>query len=87
VEKKTLTDLGIQTKYTPIRNPESNPTERIMRELETYFRIYCAETHKKWPELIPHIQNWLNSSVIETSGYAPVELLGGRPKPYIRILT
>jgi hypothetical protein len=52
-----------------------------MRELGKYFRIYCHETHKKWPELVPYIEEWLNSSVSETTGYAPMELLGGKPRP------
>jgi transposase InsO family protein len=42
--KNTLTALNIKVRYTPIRNPESNPTERVMRELGKYFRIYCEET-------------------------------------------
>jgi hypothetical protein len=54
-----------------------------MRELGKYFRIYCHTTHKKWPELVPYIQGWLNASVIETTGYAPLELLGGHPRPDI----
>jgi hypothetical protein len=48
-----------------------------MRELGKYFRIYCEETHKKWPLLVPYIQDWLNSSVIATTGYTPVELFNG----------
>jgi transposase InsO family protein len=59
--QKALADLGIQYKYSPIRHPESNPTERIMRELGRYFKIYCRKTNKKWPELVPYMQNWLNS--------------------------
>jgi hypothetical protein len=43
---KGLSDLGIEVRYSPIRHPESNPTERVMRELEKYFRIYCDETQK-----------------------------------------
>jgi hypothetical protein len=54
-----------------------------MRELGKYFRIYCHETHKKWPELVPHIENWLNSSVSQSTGYSPVELLYGNAKPDI----
>jgi hypothetical protein len=54
-----------------------------MRELRKYFRIYCNTTHKKWPELLPCIKEWLNSSVSETTGYAPIELLGGEPRPDI----
>jgi transposase InsO family protein len=80
--KKALTEGGIQTKYSPIRHPKSNPTERIMRELGKYFRIYCHTTHKKWPELVPYIEDWLNSSVKESTGYA-IELLDGKPRPDI----
>jgi hypothetical protein len=51
-----------------------------MRELGKYFRIYCEKTHRKWPELI---QNWLNSSVSDSTGFTPVELFDREPRPYI----
>jgi transposase InsO family protein len=35
--KNTHSELNIKLQYTPIRNPESNPTERVMRELGKYF--------------------------------------------------
>jgi hypothetical protein len=54
-----------------------------MCELGKYFRIYCHETHKKWPELVPFIENWLNSSVSEFTGYAPIELISQSPRPDI----
>jgi hypothetical protein len=75
--KNTLEDLGIIVKYTPIRHPESNPAERVMKELGKFFKIYCHQTHKKWPELVPHIQNWLNQPVSQVTGYSPMELLKG----------
>jgi hypothetical protein len=61
--KNTLEELGITVKYSPIRHPESNPAERVMKELGKFFKIYCCQTHKKWPEFVSHIQNWLNQSV------------------------
>jgi hypothetical protein len=79
--KKALSDLGIQTRYSPIRHPESNPTERVMRELGKFFRIYCHTIQKTWPELVPHIEGWLNSSVSGVTGYTPIELLSGKPRP------
>jgi hypothetical protein len=30
---------------------------------------------------VPYIENWLNSSVSDSTGYAPVELLYGNTKP------
>jgi transposase InsO family protein len=79
--RKSLSELNIAVKYSPIRHPQSNPTERIMRELGKYCKIYCNMTHKKWPELIPHVEKWLNSSVSATTGYSPVELIFNEPKP------
>ncbi|PNF40755.1 hypothetical protein B7P43_G18308, partial [Cryptotermes secundus] len=81
--QKALAELGIQCKYSPIQHPESNPIERIMRELGKYFKIYCNETRKKWPELVPYIENWLNSSISQSTGYAPIELLNGEDRPDI----
>jgi hypothetical protein len=79
--KKTLSKLGIQIKYSPIRHPESNPTERVMRELGKYFKIYCGFTHRNWPELIPYILRWLNESVSSVTGYSPIELMYGKEQP------
>jgi hypothetical protein len=44
--RKTLAELSIQAKYSPIRHPESNSTEHIMRELGKYFRIYYHRKKK-----------------------------------------
>jgi hypothetical protein len=86
--QKALAELGIQCKYSPIRHPESNPTERVMRELGKYFKIYCNQTHKKWPELVLYIEKWLNNSVNQSTCYSPVELLFGEAQPnmFSRIL-
>jgi hypothetical protein len=50
--------------------------------LENIFE-YIVKKHNKWPELVPKIQDWLNSSVTATTGYAPVELFNGEPRPNI----
>jgi hypothetical protein len=75
--RKTLTELGIEVRYSPIRHPESNLAERIMRELGKYFRIYCNETRKKWPEFVGHIEQWLNSSV-QPPGMHPLNYSVGK---------
>jgi hypothetical protein len=68
--------MGIEVRYSPIRHPEINPTDRVMRKFGNFFQIYCNETHEKWPEQVYHIEKWLNSSVSETMRYAPIEMLG-----------
>jgi len=40
---KKLKEHGVHTRFPPIRHPESNPSERVMRELSKFFRIYCYE--------------------------------------------
>jgi hypothetical protein len=80
--KQTLSDLKIEV-YSPIRHPQSNPSERVMRGLGKFFKIYCNNARKKWPELIPHMEIWLNSTVSSATGYAPIELMFDDPKPAI----
>jgi hypothetical protein len=70
--RKALSELNIDVKYSPIRHPESNPTERVMRELSKYFKIYCHTAQKQWPELVPYISEWLNPSASGTTGYSPI---------------
>jgi hypothetical protein len=79
--RKALSALNVEVKYTPIRHPESNPAERVMRELNKYFKIYCNVTQKQWPELIPYISEWLNGSASGTTGYSPIELMFDEPRP------
>jgi hypothetical protein len=81
--KRGLAAHGIEPRYVPVRHPESNPAERYMTLLNAFFRIYCNENHKKWPELLPYIERWINQSVSESTGYTPVELMDGSPKPDI----
>jgi transposase InsO family protein len=49
---KKLKERYVTTRFSPIRHPESNTSERVMRELSKFFRIYCHDNHKK--------KNWQN---------------------------
>jgi transposase InsO family protein len=79
-----LLELGIQTRYSPVRYPESYPTELVMREFGKYeyFKVSCHTKQKKLPELVPFIGKWLNVPDSRT-GYAPIELLNGSSRPDI----
>jgi transposase InsO family protein len=76
-----LNELGINVRFTPIRNPQSNPVERFMREIGKACRIYCEKNHNKWPELIPHLESWINETVSEATGFTPRELMYGGEAP------
>jgi len=61
-------------RHTAVGPPQANPNERGMKEISCYFLIYCSETHRKWAELIPHIQSWLKNTVTSATGFTPAEL-------------
>ena len=41
--RKQLQKHGVEIRFTPIRHPETNPSERYMRDLSKFCRIYCHE--------------------------------------------
>jgi transposase InsO family protein len=43
----TLRNWGIQPTLSTIRRLQSNPTERVMKELSRLFRTYCPEFHSE----------------------------------------
>jgi hypothetical protein len=79
--KKKLAQLDVSVKYSPIRHSESNPAERVMKEIGKYCKIYCHVTQKKWPELTPQIESWLNTTVSDSTGFTPVELMFNEKRP------
>jgi hypothetical protein len=81
--RKQLRQQDVDVRFTPIRHPESNPSERCMRELSKFCRIYCHDNHKKWAELLPHIERWINNTVASGTGYAPAELMYGVKRPNV----
>jgi hypothetical protein len=79
--QRTLSSLNIQVKFSPIRHPQSNPSERVMRELAKFCRIYCEKAQRKWPELISHMEEWMNTTVSGSTDYCAVELMFDETKP------
>jgi transposase InsO family protein len=66
--KRRLADLNIRVMFSPIRHPQPNPSERYMREIGKFCWIDCREAHKKWPELLPHIERWLKGTISDSTG-------------------
>jgi len=75
--KETMRKHDVEVRYSAIRHPQSNPSERCMREISKFCRIYFHSNHRNRAELIPHIENWLNNTVASTTLYTPVKLLFG----------
>lgn len=55
----SLRGAGIQAIYSSIRHPQSNPVERMMRELGRMFRTFCSDKHTRWVKHIPDIEFFL----------------------------
>jgi transposase InsO family protein len=72
-----LGGLRMRIRYSPVRHPASNPCERYVREISKYFLIYCHQNHKQWPELIPYMEEWINSAISEATGFTSAELMTG----------
>jgi hypothetical protein len=75
--RETMQKHDVEVRYSAIRRPQSNPSERCMRAISKCCMIHCHSNHQKWAELIPHIENWLNNTVASATLYTPVELLFG----------
>ena len=67
----------VDFRYSVIRQPQSRPSEKCMKEISKFCRIYCHSNHRNWAELIPHIEIWLNNAVVCATLYTPDELLFG----------
>ena len=64
-------------------HPQSNQAERVMREIGRIFRAYCHAKHSEWPLYVRKVENWLNSTTHESTGYTPHELVKGTRPPRI----
>lgn len=69
-----LEQLNVRAIHSSIRHPQSNPSERVMRELGRLFRTYCSASHNSWVKCLEQIEEWLNSVHHESTGFAPFEL-------------
>lgn len=56
-------------------HPQSNPCERIMKELSRLFRTFCPNKHSSWAKWVPEFQTILNELPHLSTGLTPVEIL------------
>lgn len=74
VWQNRLRERGIPPTLTSVYHPQSNPAERVMRELGRMFRTYCHQDHAEWPRHLGYIEWVLNNTVHEATGCTPQEL-------------
>ena len=84
----TLKQWGIQPTFSSIRHPQSNPTERVMKELSRLFRSYCHDSHANWNSILPNIELLFNVTPHLSTGFSPYEILFGKnpPNPLTKLI-
>jgi hypothetical protein len=89
VWQSRLSVCGVQPTMTSVYHPQSNPAERVMRELGRMFRTYCSEKHTEWPRYTSYIEWVLNNTVHESTGYTPQELFltGEKYNPFSAVVS
>jgi len=70
----SLQKYNINVSLTSIYHPQSNPAERVMRELGRMFRTYCHKQHSAWPQYVPYIEWTLNNVRHESTHQTPSAL-------------
>ena len=74
-----LESQNIEVCFSAIRHPQSNPTERVMRELGRLFRTFCSDTHTRWAKHLTQIEKIINITIHTSTGFTPWELHFGKP--------
>ena len=69
--RSKLEAMGVTALFSSSRHPQSNSVERTIRELGRIFRSYCADSHTKWARLMPFVQDCINITVHQSTGFTP----------------
>ena len=67
-----------KTRTTPLRPQSDGMVERFNRTLEAMLSKFVAENQKDWDELLPFVMMAYRSSVHESTGCSPSEMMLGR---------
>ena len=54
-----------------------------MREIGRIFRVYCHSKHSEWPLYVKKVEDWLNSTTHDSTGFTSYELIKGTRPPRI----
>lgn len=65
---------GITMRHTSPYNSQSNPVERVMRELGRVIRAYAYRRQTRWREIIPRLERTINATAHRSTGLRPVDL-------------
>ena len=79
--KENLGEHGIKTYKTSVYHLNSNPAERMLREVGRLLRTYCHNEQKRWHEYVASTEDFLNFSHHNTIEVSPYTVMFERPPP------
>lgn len=79
---EVLQSRNIRVVHSSCYHPQSNPVERVNKEIGKICRMLCHEKHTKWALCLKFIEDCLNHSVHDSTGHIPYEIMFGRPSNY-----
>lgn len=62
---------GFAARRTTPYNPQSNPVERVMRELGRALRVYSHQDHTAWDTILPRLEAVINFTTHASTGCPP----------------
>lgn len=77
--QKFAEERGFTGRKTSPYNPQSNPVERVIREIGKIVRTYASERQYTWNRIIERAENVINFTVHSSTGYTQTELHNGEP--------
>lgn len=84
---QALKEHNIKLYHSSLYHPQSNPCERIIKEIGIALRILSHRKHTDWVRFCPVIERVLNNGINPTTGYAPSSLMKGiQREPLIKNL-
>jgi transposase InsO family protein len=77
-----LKQLGVKQQLSTANYPQTDgQTERVNRVLEEMLRNHCSTNQRDWSKFLGQVQTAYNSSISESTGFAPFEMVYGRVPP------
>lgn len=76
--EQLVNELGVEHQMSSAYHPESQGAlERFHQTLKSMLRTYCVETDKEWVDGLPLLMLAIRSTVQESLGFSPAELVFG----------
>ena len=72
--RSRMQEEGVRIKYTTRYHPQSNPVERVHRNITLLLRTLCKDRHEDWSLYINEIIILLNYTINSSLGVAPIEM-------------